>query len=56
MDDKPIIRHCRNCKYFDHYTFTDGGVCKVKYQYALAEVQRIKAIFCKYYKVKEEAE
>lgn len=51
MSDKPIIRHCKNCKYFEESLFGDGE-CNVKYQYIFSEVQRIKALCCGYYKQK----
>lgn len=54
MSDKPIIRHCRNCKFANLNKFTDSIVCDVKYKYYLQESQRVTAIFCKYYKQKEE--
>lgn len=49
MSDKPIIRHCRNCEYFC-LNYIGGGECTVKYQYVLEEKQRVKAMFCRYYK------
>ena len=50
-NDKPIIRHCINCKYRTP-GFTCDGECTVKYQ--TIEYGRLKAIFCKYYKAKTE--
>jgi len=54
MDDKPIIRHCRNCKYFIFHRYVNSGECDVTYKYLLDWEQGIKAKFCKYFKVKEE--
>ena len=51
MSEKPIIRHCRNCEYFDLH-HTGGGECSVRYCYVLEEFQRLKALFCRYYKPK----
>lgn len=45
MEDKPIIRHCQNCKY------CDGFNCTVKYQ--IIVMDRLKALLCRYYKAKE---
>lgn len=52
MSEKPIIRHCRNCEYFGHFYSTGSGRCTVKYQYVIEETQRVKAMFCRYYKQK----
>lgn len=51
MSEKPIIRHCRNCKYFYLHS-TGGGECIVKYHYVIEETQRLKALLCRYYKQK----
>ena len=50
QNDKPIIRHCRNCKYWQ----MEGVLfdCPVIYQTAIS-FPRLKALFCKYYKTKE---
>ena len=58
MDGKPIIRHCKNCKYYKprYGFFTGAGDCDVKYDYLPESSQRITAIFCKYYKQKESEE
>lgn len=49
MNDKPIIRHCRNCKYATlkppHAIY-----CCVRYEYYEREEQRKTAIFCRHYK------
>ena len=45
MSDKPMIRHCKNCKWLTSMDF-----CAVKYKYKLDEFQRISALLCKYYK------
>lgn len=50
MEDKPIIRHCRNCKYYNHAPFQFD--CSVRYEDVFCE--RIRALFCRYYKKKEE--
>lgn len=53
---KPIIRHCRNCKYSVHHAITDNVYCDVRYKLFFKSVQRIKAIFCRFYKEKGGAE
>ena len=53
MNDKPIIRHCRNCKYAKLHT-TGEVFCDVKYNLHLEGFQRSDAIFCRYYKQKEQ--
>lgn len=54
MDEKPIIRHCKNCKYSTGYHhITDSLYCSVKYNLKMNEGQRICALLCKYYKQKE---
>lgn len=53
MNDKPIIRHCRNCKYAELRT-TGAIFCDVKYNLHEEGFQRTDAIFCRYYKQKEE--
>ena len=50
MENKPIIRHCKNCKWRDKATLYDG-YCTVKYKYI--DDGRTKALFCKYYKAKD---
>lgn len=49
-NDKPIIRHCKNCKYCGPASFHDG-YCTVKYKWI--GNGRAKARFCKYYKAEE---
>lgn len=53
MSDKPIIRHCRNCKYAELYKISGAIVCDVKYKYYSKNSQRMRAIFCRHYKQKE---
>ena len=48
MEDKPIIRHCKNCRWCRVALY--DGHCEVKYKYI--DNGRIKALFCKYYKKK----
>lgn len=52
MENKPIIRHCRNCKWCQKYPLCDSIECNVTYKRIW--YQRITAIFCKYYKKKED--
>ena len=47
---KPIIRHCRNCKYSKERVFGDI-VCTVRYTNIYEE--RLCALFCRHYKKKE---
>lgn len=54
--DKPIIRHCRNCKYcedryrhaLDRYSYI---YCQVKYKNI--EFERLSALTCIHYKAKK---
>lgn len=46
MSDKPIIRHCQNCKY--SIELLECIKCDVKYDYCFCP--RVKALFCRYYK------
>ena len=52
---KPIIRHCRNCKYCEekrkHFDVT-LAYCTVKYK--TVEFERLAALTCKHYEVKKE--
>jgi hypothetical protein len=48
MNDKPMIKHCRNCKWL-----SEMGYCQVKYTYKFVECQRISALLCKYYTERE---
>lgn len=53
MNDKPIIRHCRNCKYAtlkQHQLRYDTIYCGVRYEFYAREEQRKAAIFCRHYK------
>ena len=47
MQNKPIIRHCYNCKY--HCSAYDYN-CDVKYKWIIN--RRLGALFCRYYKAK----
>lgn len=48
MNEKPIIRHCRNCEYYETgFRIFD---CTVRYKDVYCE--RMRALFCKYYKQK----
>lgn len=49
MSDKPIIRHCKNCKWHIQFAGCDPE-CTVKYQWC--RNPRLKALFCRYYKQK----
>lgn len=51
MKNKPIIRHCKNCDYcckFNHPC--DNIYCSVRYNCVSNGIQRIRALFCSYYK------
>lgn len=50
MEDKPIIRHCKNCKWCDKAPISEG-YCTVKYKFF--DCGRLNALFCKYYKEKD---
>jgi hypothetical protein len=47
-DDKPMIRHCVNCKYYSPLYRINGYECSVKYQYVYHF--RLKALFCRFFK------
>ena len=50
-DEKPIIRHCKNCRWGETcYGYID---CTVKYKTINNSKQRIRALFCRFYKKKE---
>lgn len=49
MENKPIIRHCRNCKYAALKPL-DVICCCVRYEYYERGEQRKTAIFCRHYK------
>lgn len=49
MSDKPIIRHCRNCKWSKLFLVSDIH-CTVTYKnITYNSEQRRKALFCRYY-------
>lgn len=48
MSEKPIIRHCYNCKWCKRWAGIDE--CDVRYDYI--HEPRTKALFCRYYKRK----
>jgi hypothetical protein len=50
MEDKPIIRHCLNCKWCDKAPISEG-YCTVKYRFF--DFGRLKALFCRFYKKKD---
>lgn len=53
MDEKPIIRHCRNCEWGCYRNGPYGSIdCEVKYKTVYDFEQRITALFCKHYKRK----
>lgn len=49
MNDKPIIRHCKNCKWCGDAAFYNG-YCDVKYKYI--KNGRKSALLCRYFKPK----
>lgn len=50
MEDKPIIRHCKNCKYGTE-NYRCDVYCHVKYK--TIENERIAALFCRHFKKEE---
>ena len=53
MENKPIIRHCRNCKW-GCVTYDKSVECSIKYERILFNSdQRLTALFCRFYKKKE---
>lgn len=56
MDNKPIIRHCRNCEWANtNKSFPEFKIfCEVKYKSVFAEYQRCTALFCRHYKKREQ--
>ena len=53
---KPLIRHCKNCQWVGGWfggSFEDV-ICMVKYKRINNSQQRYKALFCRYYKKKEQ--
>ena len=43
---KPLIRHCKNCKWYNR-----GCVTKCDVRYTDIDFPRLKAKFCKFYEV-----
>lgn len=56
INDKPIIRHCRNCQYARHKDFAGGIECMVRYITMYEKQQRRKALRCRYYNQRKEAD
>jgi acetyl-CoA carboxylase beta subunit len=56
MNDKPLIRHCKNCEYstFGNELSTNVVYCKVKYILKFSYEQRVSALLCRYYKRKDD--
>ena len=55
MEDKPIIKHCYNCKYcMKGYAYTEYGLlwCSVKYKSVNLKRARIRALFCRFFRKK----
>lgn len=48
---KPIIRHCRNCQWYEP-AFICSYKCSVRYKEVIFE--RLRAWLCRFYKQKEE--
>lgn len=46
-EGKPMIRHCENCRWYDPSRYQE---CRVKYKQVW--FARIKALLCKYFKLK----
>ena len=53
MNEKPIIRHCRNCKWCTEYPDSRIIECQVKYKNIWKQEQRREALFCRHYKQKD---
>lgn len=52
--NKPIIRHCKNCKWaVKWHGHCDSVYCDIKYKLYLDWQQRIAALLCKYYSQKD---
>jgi hypothetical protein len=47
QNDKPIIRHCENCKW---RCYAYGYNCEVTYKWIVNK--RLSALFCRYFKAK----
>ena len=56
--DKPIIRHCKNCKWGIKRGYGDLSniECSVRYRDYYNSEQRIRALLCRHYCKKEGAE
>lgn len=52
LNEKPLIRHCRNCEWCKEFWLSSDIECKVTYKTIFN--QRTKALLCKYYKQKGE--
>ena len=53
MTDKPIIRHCRNCKYgVRRYSDISDFVVECSVKYKSIVYPRLAALLCRYYKEK----
>lgn len=50
---KPMIRHCRNCKWGECKQYDTGVYCMVKYKRIAECNQRIEAMMCWHYKKNE---
>lgn len=54
MSDKPIIRHCRNCKYgVCRYSDISDFVVECSVKYKSIVFPRLAALLCRYYKEKD---
>lgn len=51
MEDKPIIKHCYNCKYCIA-TREYGLYCSVKFKSITFKRARIRALFCRFFRKK----
>lgn len=52
--NKPIIRHCYNCKWCSRGLGIDS--CLVRFIFLTSANKRLKALLCRYYKQKEGAD
>lgn len=50
VSGKPIIKHCRNCKYSKPCFEVDAIRCDIKYKSIFDDSGRLTAIFCRYFK------
>ena len=46
---KPIIRHCRNCKWAKECTSDRYISCSVKYKYIYGRSQRLRGLLCRFF-------